>query len=236
MFSNKSCEAALVRCRITGSHTSYLRVCVYKHQCTFLCRSPVCSANRLTTPTGLSPAAASFLGQQISVPLRDPGPSHSEPAEACHVTDTHLSPPWNKQRCLCDTWCITWYQNTLYVDGRHRRPVWYVFLHYWHRSWAVLMGIRTLMGKSPSLRSEQRLRVQFLMGVLFSLRLAAWCLLNVFVMLLHEDQTELGKRFFKMRPLFFFFFSVCASAEGAETLGRFKSFSKDQQTSYRKSL
>lgn len=128
-------------------------VCVYKHQCTSLCRSPVCSANRLTSPVtsaGLSPAAASFLGLQISVPLRDPGPSHSQPAlsggaegfwsscdpdpdkcdpirlsapaglwstvivtpqrlpgrqrdrlwkaaEACHVTDTHLSPPWNTQ-------------------------------------------------------------------------------------------------------------------------------------------
>lgn len=67
------------------------------------------------------------------------------------------------------------------------------------------------------------------MGVLFSLLLAALCLLNVFVMLLQQHQTELGKRFFKMRMFSF-------SAEGAETfelitLGRFKSFLKDHQTS-----
>lgn len=152
-------------------------VCVYKHQCTSLCRSPVCSANRLTSPAtsaGLSSAAASFLGLQISVPLRDPGPSHSQPAlsggaegfwsscdpdpdkcdpirlsppaglwstvvvtpqrlpgrqrdrlwkaaEACHVTDTHLSPPWNTQRCPTEVsiWYLVhlfWWESDLWWE------------------------------------------------------------------------------------------------------------------------
>lgn len=57
-------------------------------------------------------------------------------------------------------------------------------------------------------------------------------------MLLHEDQTELGKSFFQNAAavLFFLFFFFLRSSEGAETLesitlGRFKSFLKDQQTS-----
>lgn len=91
------------------------------------------------------------------------------------------------------------------------------------------MGTRTLRtdwAKHQASDPGAWIRVPFLMGVLFSLLLAAQRLSNFFVMLLRDDQTELGQRFYKMRLLFF-------PPETPEliTLGKFGSFLKDHQTS-----
>lgn len=183
-------------------------------------REPGCSATIMWDPA----AAASVL-----VPLRDPGPCHSEPApsggakgcwcschphpqkcnparlsplaalwstggvtsareplwkaaEACHVTDHGHVP----LRFPFDTWCVTW-SHLMCMDAQ-----------------AALMGSRSLLTDwaehQASHRSGHQTTVSNGSALFFASR--AWCLLNIFVMLLHEDQTGLGISFFKMLLLF----------------------------------
>lgn len=186
------------------------------------------------TSAGLSPAAASFQDQQVWVPLRDPGPSHSEPAgapviqmsvtqsdclppipphrqrdglwqaaAASHVTDTHLSPCGIHRdvplRLPFDTWCITWSKNTAYVHG-HKRG-WCFF--------SSLLTLKLLWWDSELTDwAKHQVWDQGSASNGSALFFASsWCLLNVVVMLLREDQNRIKQKVFQNAAAFLF---LCA--------------------------